>query len=106
MIADIEYEKEVFTPESDSYNNELTSPSKWKLLPVSVEDILRNPILTLIFLPFIPFVVLVEMLPNLQGLQLPFTSPTPRYQYQNIEEIEWEDWRGRKRRIVIHRRVE
>jgi hypothetical protein len=105
MIANIDYEKEVFAPESDSYNTELVGPSKWKLLPVGVEDILRNPILTLIFLPFLPFVVLAEMLPNLQSLQL-LPSPTPRYQYQNIEEIEWEDWRGRKRKIVIHRRVE
>jgi len=104
MIADVEYE--VSIPESGYYNTELTSSSKWKLLPVNVEDILRNPILTLIFLPFIPFVVLVEILPNLQNLQLLLTSSAPRYQYQNIEEIEWEDWRGRKRKIVIHRRVE
>jgi hypothetical protein len=49
---------------------------------------------------------LAEILPNLQSLQLLSASPIPRYQYQNIEEIEWEDWRGRKRKIVIHRRVE
>jgi hypothetical protein len=25
---------------------------------------------------------------------------------QNIEEVEWVDWRNRPRRVVIHRRVE
>jgi hypothetical protein len=32
------------------------------------------------------------------------SASTPRL--QNTEVIEWVDWRGRSRRVVIHRRVE
>jgi hypothetical protein len=32
------------------------------------------------------------------------STSTPRL--QNTEVIEWVDWRGRSRRVVIHRRVE
>jgi hypothetical protein len=86
-------------------------------LPINVEEILRNPIATLLLLPFLPFILLaaissnpvleapspLERIPSLPPLPSPFQS-SPRL--QNIEEVEWEDWRGRKRRIVIHRRVE
>lgn len=33
-------------------------------------------------------------------------SPASTPKLQNMEVIEWVDWRGRPRRVVIHRRVE
>jgi len=58
--------------------------------------ILADPLLAIATLPFLPFMVLMCAL---QG-----SSPSPKL--QNIEEIVWEDWKGRKRSISIHRKVE
>jgi len=55
------------------------------------ERVLGNPVLVLIYLPFLPFIVLAYLLPTRS--------------YENEEEIVWVDWRGRERRIVIHRRA-
>ena len=36
-----------------------------------------------------------------------FAVPSGAHRYvQNLEVIEWTDWRGRKRRVEIHRRIE
>ncbi len=48
-------------------------------------------------------VLVVSVLVTLVWLIRGSTS-TPRL--QNTEVIEWVDWRGRARRVIIHRRVE
>lgn len=35
-----------------------------------------------------------------------FWSQSSTISYQNVEVIEWTDWRGRSRKITIHRRAE
>lgn len=78
----------------------------------------------IIMLPFLPFYVLASAVPqpprpsetsnNSQNvinkfpnlLPLPPLLYQPRTEMRNIEEIEWEDWRGRKRMMKIHRKAE
>jgi hypothetical protein len=47
-----------------------------------------------------PFPLLNALLQLIQSLRLGGTA------YQNVETITWVDWRGRERRIVIHRKAE
>jgi hypothetical protein len=56
--------------------------------------ILANPVSVLLAISALA--ILIRLLVN--------SLSTPRL--QNTEVIEWVDWRGRLRRIVIHRRVD
>lgn len=61
-------------------------------MPVrDVRELFSNPVLVLVYLPFLPFIVLTYMM--------------PASAYENEEEIVWVDWRGRERRVTIHRRA-
>jgi len=60
----------------------------------TLEELLT--VLAVMTLPFLSFIILMYLF---QGFQ-----STPRL--RNVEEVVWTDWRGRERRITIHRRVE
>jgi len=85
-------------------------------VPTFLDEIIQNPLATLLLLPFLPFIFFATALSNtpnstssraeLLGGIPPLPSLTESPRLQNFEEIEWEDWKGRTRRIVIHRRVE
>lgn len=78
-----------------------------------------DPLEVIHLILFWPFVLLSVVAPNSleaqilgsqqQSLSLP-PSPFqfikgPEATYENEETIEWEDWKGRKRKITVHRKA-
>lgn len=65
-----------------------------------------DPLSTFLYILFLPLFIIRDIVQSLPRPQLPISPPTLPFaggSYTNEETWEWVDYKGRERKIVVHR---